>query len=47
MCLKKKCLQALFEGRGAVFSRSASSTIGLDLQAVLLVTCRGLEDSLR
>nr|DAO87462.1 MAG TPA: hypothetical protein [Caudoviricetes sp.] len=41
------CLQALYDGRGAVVSRSALSTIGLRLQAVLLVTCRGLVTSLR
>lgn len=32
---------------GAVVSRSALSTIGLRLQAILLVTCRGLRASLR
>ena len=59
MCLKKWCLQAPYEGRGCqplrsspcegftAFAGSAYSTLGLYLQAVLLVTCRGLRASLR
>nr|DAE31378.1 MAG TPA: hypothetical protein [virus sp. ctDJ83] len=56
---EKRCLQAPYEGRGCqplrsspcegftAFAGSASSTLGLDLQAILLVTCRWLRASLR